>query len=94
MKLVEKEEILRNDLDTAEQFNEFLKKMSYQGYYWSSFIIPERYTNNSDSEFLVLIDSWGLSKIILANLKKATRNNGIIPKLLKNQVQRILPVFS
>lgn len=26
MKLVGKEEILRNDLDTAEQFNEFLKK--------------------------------------------------------------------
>lgn len=26
MKLVGKEETLRNDLDTAEQFNEFLKK--------------------------------------------------------------------
>ena len=56
--------------------------------------MPERYANNSDSEFPVLIDSWCLSKIILANLKKATRNNGILPKLLKTQVQRILAVFS
>lgn len=31
MKLVEKEEILQNDLDTAEQFNEFLKKCRIKG---------------------------------------------------------------